>query len=74
MMQICSWFTGKDPAVRNFFFGSGFKGAIGHGDKVLLAVDGSAVVGGLILSSNQVVLADSEDVRKRLLEEAQKTK
>lgn len=77
-VQICSVYSGSDPAVRNFFFGTnGYKGVMNNSDKAVLAIKGSAIVGGLLLRSTEhgtkvIFRVGTAYVRGRLFKEAKK--
>jgi hypothetical protein len=76
MVQI-SEYSGSDPVVRNFFFSASvnFVGELKFTDKVLLAVEESVIVGGVIFRNEKrvFVYAKPEGLRA-LIEESQKIK
>jgi hypothetical protein len=77
MVQIHSQYSGRDPAVRDFFFATAkLKGQLRYTDKVLLAVDGSTVVGGILLRNEETicVYANSDSIRDMLTKESKKIK
>jgi len=74
MVQIHTEYSGRDPAVRDFFFAiAKLKGQLRYTDKVLLAVDGSTVVGGILLRDKETICvhASSGDIRDMLTKESQ---
>lgn len=54
-VQICSGYSGRDPGVRNFFFGAGYRGTMENSDKAILAIEGPAIVGGILLRGQEMI-------------------
>ena len=68
-MQICSWYNGYDPIVRNYFFSdaANYRGVLMNTDKAMLAIKGSAAVGGILLRDQRIICkAGSQYARKKL--------